>query len=62
MVLTKLAKSPIVIWTFYLAFLGVSVQTFVPRRAVSILGEPPTLRHTPEVIFMQEFTSVAFLA
>ena len=60
--LTKLTKSPFVIGTFDATFFWVSIKAFVASRAVSIFCEPPTLRHTPQIVLVKKFAGIAFLA
>jgi hypothetical protein len=37
------------------------VQALVTSGAVTILGEPPALRHAPEVVLVEKLTSVSLL-
>jgi hypothetical protein len=58
---TELAKSPLIVRTLNLPLFWVGVQALVTSRAISILGEPPTLRHASKVVLVEKFTSVPFL-
>jgi len=59
---TELAKSPLIIRALNLPLFWVGVQALVTSRAISILGEPPALRHASEVVLVKKLTSVPFLA
>ena len=58
---TKLAKSALIVGAFYLPLLWVGVQAFVTGGAISVLGEPPTLRHASQVVFVEKLTGIPFL-
>jgi len=58
---TELAKSSFIVRTLNLPLFWVGVQALVASRAISILGEPPTLRHASEVVLVEKLTSVPFL-
>ena len=58
---TELAKSPIVVRALNFPLFWVRVQALVTGGAVSVLGEPPTLWHAPEVVLVEKLTSVPFL-
>ena len=58
---TKFAKTTVIIRTLDPSLLRVGIQAFIPRRAITILGEPPTFWHTPQIVFMKEFTCISFL-
>lgn len=38
------------------------IQTFVARRTIPVLLEPPAFGHAPEVVFVEEFAGIAFFA
>ena len=58
---TELAEPALVVRTFDFSLLWVCVQALVTSGAVSVLGEPPTLWHAPEVVLVEKFTSISFL-
>ena len=58
---TKLAKPPLIVRALDPPLFWVCIQALVTSRAISILGEPPTLRHASEVVLVQKLTSVPFL-
>ena len=58
---TEFAESAFVVGTLDFPLLWVRVQALVTSGAVSVLGEPPTLWHTPEVVLVEELTSISFL-
>lgn len=60
--LTKLAEASFVVGTFDATFFGMSIKALIPCRTVSVFCEPPTLRHTPQIVLVKKFTSVALLA
>ena len=59
---TKLAEAAVVVRALHLALLWMRVEALVARGAVPVLGVPPTLGHSPEVILVQELTCITFLA
>jgi hypothetical protein len=38
------------------------IKALVTGRAIAVLSKPPTFWHTPQIVFMKEFTSVALFA
>lgn len=58
---TELAKAPLIVRALNLPLFWVGVQALVTSRAISILGEPPTLGHASEVVLVEELTSIPFL-
>jgi hypothetical protein len=58
---TELAESAFIVGTFDFSLLWVRVQALVTSGAVSVLGEPPTLWHAPEVVLVEKLTSISFL-
>jgi hypothetical protein len=58
---TELAEPAVIVRTLDLTLLRMRIQALVSRRAVSVLGIPPALRHAPEVVLVQELARVAFL-
>jgi len=58
---TELAKSPLIVRALNSPLFWVGVQALVTSRAVSILGEPPALRHASEVVLVEKLTSVPLL-
>ena len=59
---TKLAETSVVVWALDPPLLRVRVEALVARGAVAILGIPPALWHSPEVVLVRELTCVTFLA
>lgn len=55
---TQLAEPTVVIWTLDLALLRMGIQTFVSGGTIPVLCKPPTLRHSPEVILVQELARI----
>jgi hypothetical protein len=58
---TKLTKSALIVGAFDLPLLWVGIQTFVTGGAVTVLGEPPALRHASQVVLVEKLTSIPFL-
>ena len=58
---TELAKSPLIVRALDLPLFWVGVQALVTSRAISILCEPPALRHASEVVLVEKLTRVPFL-
>jgi hypothetical protein len=58
---TELAKSPLIVRALNLPLFWVGVQALITSRAISILGEPPTLGHASEVVLVEKLTSIPFL-
>lgn len=59
---TQLAKSSLIVRTFYLTLFRMCVQTFVTRRARPVARKPPTFRHAPKVVLVKELTCVTLFA
>lgn len=59
---TQLAEASLVIRALHATLLRVSVQAFIPRRAIAVLCIPPTLGHAPEIVLMKELACIPLLA
>ena len=59
---TQLAEAPLVIGALHATLLRVSVQAFIPRRAIAVLCIPPAFGHASEIILMKEFACIPLLA
>jgi hypothetical protein len=59
---TESAETPVVIRTFNSALFRMRIQALVPCGTVAIFSEPPTFRHTPQVVFVEKFASISFFA
>ena len=59
---TELAEAAFIVRALDPALFWVRVEALVAGGAVSVLGVPPALGHTAEVVLMQELACVALLA
>jgi len=59
---SEFAKSAVIIRAFHSPLFGVSIQAFVARGTIPVLCKPPAFWHTPQVVFVQKFACIAFLA
>ena len=59
---TQLAEAPLVIGALHATLLRVSVQAFIPRRAIPVFRIPPTLGHASKIVLMKELACIPLLA